>query len=573
MILDARQMPDDERLTADVCIVGGGPAGITLAHELIGSGLSVILAEAGGEKPDGDLWPVFGGEVLTARHPPSDLYRSRCLGGTSALWGGRCAPFDNLDFEARDWVPYSGWPIARADLDDAYGRAARYCDLGRADWRVNGVMRERAPEMIPGFTDPVLDTAAIDRFSPPVRFGERYRDAIAASGNLRVLLNANCLSLGLAPSADHVAVLRMASVPGRRFTVTADACVLAAGGLETPRLLLESDDVVPTGIGNAKGLVGRFYLCHLQGKAGVVKLHTSLDGVVHEYERDEEGVYCRRKLRIVEAEQRRLRLMNVAVRFEHPAIPDPGHRSGILSAMYLSRHFLAREYSRKLAECGLNGENGRPPLATLALHVRNILIDAPSVAGFAARWFPNRRWGTRRIPYVSPPNRDNRFHLDYYAEQAPNPDSRVMLAPERDAFGRRRLRIDWRTSAQDHDNVVATYRLMKERLLASGLGDLVFDEAQLRSDFGAIGGHHIGTARMADDPSLGVVDPDCRVFGVDNLYIASAAVFPTTGHVSPTLTAVAFAVRLADHLRSRMGRGRWDGQASGTFGRWRPQSL
>jgi choline dehydrogenase-like flavoprotein len=544
MIVDARHLPEDETLSADLCIVGGGPAGITLAVELLGSGLSVILAEAGGEVSEPDLTPVFGGEVFTTRHPPIELYRSRCLGGTSSLWGGRCAPFDRVDFEPRDWVPHSGWPISLDDLDPHYRRAAQLLDIGRFSWTAAEAIGGGG-RMIPGFEDDALLTDTIDRFSPPVDFGKRYRSDLAASGNLRVLLNANCLKIGLDSGGGRVETLEMASVPGRRFTIRPQATVLAAGGLETPRLLLLSD------VGNRHGLVGRFYGCHLQGKTGILKLDKRLTGVIHHYEKDADGVYCRRKLRISEDEQRRRKLLNLVVRLEHPAIPDPAHGSGILSAMYLSRHFLKKEYARRLASTGLNGEANAPGAAVLLRHAGNLVADAPALLRFAAHWFPNRRFAYRRLPYVTLPNKDNRFHLDYYAEQAPNPDSRVMLGDTVDRFGRRRLKVDWRTSAIDHDSLAASYLLMKERLQRSGLGDLMFNEDHLRTAFEAIGGHHIGTTRMAGHPSRGVVDAAGKVFGTDNLFIASAATFPTTGYASPTFTIVALAVRLAAHLKQQ----------------------
>ncbi len=551
MIIDSRHVDDAAEFFVDVCIVGAGAAGITLAHALVKSGLTVVLAEAGDVAPATD-GSAFDGEVMTPRHPPLDLYRSRCFGGTTALWGGRCAPLDPLDFEVRPWVPFSGWPIGWSDLEPAYRRASAYCDLGAFAWDVASGLPHRPPEMIPGFRDHIVLSETIDRFGPPVRFGERYRPDLTRSRKIRVLLNATAIRLCLDPAGTRLERVLFASDAGRRFTVAARITVLAAGGLETTRLLLVSDDVCPAGVGNGHGLVGRFYMCHLQGKSATLCLRRDLRGVVYHYERDSEGVYCRRKLRIAAADQRARGLMNFVARLEHPAIPDARHGNGILSAMYLSRHLLKPEYARKLAETGLNGGTAPPRRADLLRHMWNVLADGPAVLRFAASWVPKRRFAKRRPPYVALPGKDNVFHLDYYAEQAPNPDSRVVLSDRTDCFGCRRLRVDWRTMARDHDSVVESFRLIQSRLGAAGVGKLDYDEDYVRTQFSAIGGHHMGTARMADHPSRGVVDSSGKVFGVDNLFIASSAIFPTCGYASPTLTLVALALRLADHLKERL---------------------
>lgn len=552
MLIDARTMPEGQTLFADLCIVGAGVAGITLAHALRASGLSIILAEAGDRTPDPAPAPIFGGETVNPLHPPIALYRSRCLGGTSVLWGGRCAPLEALDFERRLWVPFSGWPISPDDLAPAYRRAMEYCDLGKQAWRAREATGLANSGLIPGWSDPAVIDDALDRFSPPVNFGKRFGPDLAVASSVRLLLNANALKLHLTADGNEVESLEMASLPGRGFTILARAYVLAAGGLETTRLLLLSDEQIPGGIGNGHDLLGRFYMCHLQGKSGVIRLRRDLKDIPHRYERDKDGVYCRRRLHIAEEEQRRLGLLGFSLRYEHPAIPDPSHRSGILSAMYLSRHMLKKEYARSLATCGINGETEGPAPGRLAAHLRNVILDSPALLRFALDWFPKRNFAARRLPYVVLPNRDNSFHLDYYAEQAPNPDSRVTLTAERDPFGRRRLKVDWRTTALDHDSLAAGFRLIKERLIASGLGDLDYDEAQLRGEYGAIGGHHIGCTRMADHPSRGVADADGRVFGTTNLFIASASLFPTSGHASPTFTTAALALRLADHLTGEL---------------------
>ena len=165
----------------------------------------------------------------------------------------------------------------------------------------------------------------------------------------------------------------------------------------------------------------------------------------------------------------------------------------------------------------------------------------------------------RKFPTIIVRPRANLFSLDFNAEQVPNPDSRVRLSEQTDPFGMPRLMIDWRYTDADVKTVASAFRLLQRDVARSTLGELTLEpdeadiEAVIRRD-GAYGGHHIGTTRMGDDPTTGVVDPNCRVFGVHNLYVAGSAVFPTSGQANPTLTIVALAIRLARHLEQEARR-------------------
>jgi choline dehydrogenase-like flavoprotein len=547
MPLDARTLPIDFQFDCDIAIVGGGPAGITLAAELIGSGLSVLLLESGPAGHQVSPPDAFDGEVADlARHPPLTLYRACGLGGTSTLWGGRCVPFDPVDFEARPHVPWSGWPVSYAELEPWYRRAVSFCEAGAYRFRRAEVQGRPLPPSLPGLDDKDIDADGLERFSRPTDFGRRYRRALEQSGNVTLVVGATCTGLTTAPNGGAVSHLSFASLPGREFRVAAAMVVLAAGALETTRLLLASGR-------DGGGLVGRFYMCHLEGKAAVARLKAG-HRLVFGYERDGEGVYFRRHFAVPAEVQKRQRITNVILRCEPPTIADPQHRSAVLSAVWLSRTFLKAEYARKLASFGYRGD--APSAAGSSLlgrHLGNVLRGAPELALFSADWLLRHVLARRKLPYVSVAGRDGSFTLDYNAEQVPNPDSRVTLGDERDAFGIPRLRVDWRISEDDIEGVLSAHRLLGEALASRGLGRLEVDEEAIRYGYNAIGGHHIGTARMATSPERGVVDGDCRMFGLDNLYVAGSAVFPTSSHANPTLTIVALACRLAAHLRHRAG--------------------
>lgn len=546
MIVEARHFIADTSLEADVAIVGAGPAGITLAHELTGSGLSVLLLEAGGREADAGRQDGFAGEVLDAgRHPPLTLYRVRAFGGGSTLWGGRCVPFDPIDLEPRPHVRWSGWPISYDELRRWYRRALAYCEAGPPRFTAAEALPAGAGAMVAGLTDGEIACDRLERFSPPTDFGRRHARALERSRQVRLVLGASCTGLSLSEDRRAVTGASFATPAGHRLEVRAGRVVLAAGALETARLLLAA------GVGN--DWVGRCYMCHIEGKAAVARFQPGTK-VVFQYERDRDGVYVRRHFSLPAEVQRRRGLTNVILRFEPPIIADPAHRNAVLSAMWLSRTFLKPEYERKLASFGYRGAESGGRRTLIARHLMNVGMGAPALARFGLDWTLRHVLAARKLPYVAVAGRGGAFTLDYNAEQVPNPDSRVTLGNERDALGLPRLVVDWRATRQDVDGVLAAHRLLDHALRDSGIGRLDVDEDAIRHGYNAIGGHHMGTARMADSPASGAVDAQCRVFGLANLYVAGAALFPTSSHANPTLTLVALAARLAEHLREQTRR-------------------
>jgi choline dehydrogenase-like flavoprotein len=294
-------------------------------------------------------------------------------------------------------------------------------------------------------------------------------------------------------------------------------------------------------------------MCHLAGTIGTLRIDGPPDRAWQGYERAEDGVYCRRRIALTEEAQRREAIGNAVFRLHHPRIPDPRHRTGALSAIFLARRFISYEYGKRLVT--------HQPVGARAWlqHVANAGCDAAGTSRFLWHWLHARVLAERKFPTVIIRPRKNLFSLDFNAEQVPNPDSRVRLAEQTDRFGMPRLHIDWRYTQMDVRTVATAFQLLQQDVARSGLGELTLDpdeadiESVIRRD-GAYGGHHIGTARMGGDPADGVVDANCRVFGVDNLYVAGSAVFPTSGQANPTLTIVALALRLAQHIEAEATR-------------------
>jgi hypothetical protein len=312
--------------------------------------------------------------------------------------------------------------------------------------------------------------------------------------------------------------------------------------------LLTSNAVHANGIGNVHDLVGRHYMCHIAGTVGSLRVNGPSDAVWHGYDVAADGTYCRRRIALLPALQARLGLGNIVFRLHHPRITDPSHRTGPLSSIYLAQRFISYEYAKRLVH------DGAPVRFAWPKHLWNAATDPFATAGFLAHWLRHRTLAQRKFPSVIIRPRTNLFSLDFHAEQVPNPDSRVTLGTARDRFGNRQVRIDWRYARQDVDTVSRAFDLLRDDLAEQAIGTLEMargepDIASVVRRDGAYGGHHIGTTRMGSSPANGVVDANGKVFGVNNLFIAGSAVFPTSSQANPTLTIVAMALRLADHLR------------------------
>lgn len=551
MIADANSIQNGVCLQPDVCVVGAGPAGIALTLALSERGLSVLLLESGQWDDDVKTQSLYAGEVADERlHSPPDKYRQRRMGGSSAIWGGRCMPFDPIDFETRSYVPNSGWSLSYEDLLPFYPRANALAEAGHFSYNADEALGMHTPPMIRGFASTRVDTDGLERFSCPTHFGTRYKKRLQLAAGVQVLLGANCTAVRLHADGHSVRSLEVATLAGKRFSVTPRASVLAIGGLETARLLLASCDVSPAGVGNSHDVVGRYYMCHIAGNVGTLNLRGSTSNVRHGYEVSPEGIYCRRRFSVVAAEQRRLGLANAVARLHFPRITDPAHRNGVLSGLFLARKLISYEYGKRLND----GFVATP--ASYAHHLFNVVTDPFDTTVFGAHWLMRRSFPDRKFPSVILRNRTNRFSLEVHGEQIPQADSRVTLSEKVDLLGMPQLKVDWRYCKADIDSVRRTLDVFAFELDQSGVGQFKYNRDTLEEDlmrFGAYGGHHIGTARMGIDVRSSVVNTDCQVHSVRDLFVAGSAVFPTSSQANPTLTLIAISLRLGETLAKRLG--------------------
>jgi choline dehydrogenase-like flavoprotein len=504
MLQDARGIPRGAQLACDICIVGAGAAGITLARELAGTDARVCLLESGGFAPDEAtqrLYEGVGGGTLLG---PESRYlaagRLRYFGGTTNHWQGWCRPLDPIDFTHRPWIPDSGWPFDRAHLDPFYRRAYDVLQLAPSDDQAL-LAAAGAPPLLHG-SERVLTRLY---YLKPTRLGPLYRQELTAARNVRLLLHANALAFRPPAAGEPVERVDVATLEGNRFAVHARWFVLAAGGIENPRLLLLSNEVQEAGLGNEHDLVGRYFMDHPHLDAGHALLFRP-EAVLDLYRphwSPAAGSAVAAVLCFSEQVQREQLLPNLS--FSLPEL-DPTDRPDLAEQVEAAASALDR-----FGSAAGPTSAGEPPTASLVT-------------------------------------------LAVRAEPIPNRESRVTLIDRVDALGQRRVKLRWRLAREDRRHIRRGTVALGQELgrHARGRVHVLFDrDALWRGAYG--GNHHLGTTRMHRDPKQGVVDAQCRLHGTPNLFVAGSSLFPTAGFANPTLTLIALALRLGDHLKSLLG--------------------
>ena len=521
MFIDSRELSDHAQIDCDICIVGSGPAGITLANELVGSGAQVCLVESGGLSRQSETQTPILAEQVGIRVEVLN-YRTRYFGGASNAWGGflrksiGLKPLDPIDFKARGWVPNSGWPFEYAELEPFYERACKL--LNHISWEDFNADRHPV-RLLRAFHDDVLHTT-IFHLPKPVWFGKRFRSSFARAENIRVLLHSRAVEIE-EDDESKVNSIHVVTSAGQTHRLFAKYFVLACGGLENPRLLLVSTGKHSCGVGNKHDLVGRYYMQHPKGRHGFVFLRTSGNADLYAGRYQPNNCRLHAGVSISEDVQRREQLLNHCVR--------------LLPAFSLTDSY-ASEIARALR--GARGEGRRIEMLRRAFY---LTIEWPRVAApalkRAMRHFPS---GTTQLRVMN------------HMEQIPDAENRVELSEQRDLFGVQQLRINWRINPVEKSSLNRLHALLRDNLQRYGMGMLETELDPYMHDWpvASSANHHMGTTRMHSNPQRGVTDGNCRVHSVQNLFIAGSSVFPTSGHANPTLTIVALSIRLADHLKA-----------------------
>jgi choline dehydrogenase-like flavoprotein len=531
MYVDARQIASGSELETDLCIVGAGAAGITIARELERCGCRICLVESGGLKFDEETNALYKGENIGLPYFALDCCQLRLFGGNTNAWGGWCRPLDPIDFEARPWVPNSGWPISAGDLTAYYAKAGQLCQLSRDSYAIEDWIDEiqkGGGELLR--LDPARLETSLYQFSPPTRFGQAFREEIRRSSSIKCLLHATVVKIDTAWDMRRVTRISVKCLGGRSFGIRAKIYVLAAGGTENARLLLISREVAPNGIGNEHDLVGRFFMEHPHVLRRILPLSRRPPVLLYGLKLRAKGISARASLTSAVERDEGLLRFGANIHSIYRGHETPGW-------MALRKLVLSLSRSRRNDPYLRFAPYGRKRVDVHDLW--RILRELPT-AGIAALlqvWQPDR--------FIEG------YALESKSEQAPNPDSRLTLRQECDALGVNRIQIAWRMSPLDRRTVVRGEEILGDELVRLGIGALAPLPEELVSawpDNLQGGWHQLGTTRMHDDSQRGVVDANCRVHGMSNLFIAGGSVFPTAGATAPTLTIVALALRLANHL-------------------------
>jgi choline dehydrogenase-like flavoprotein len=504
MEVDSRTL-DSSGLDADVCIVGAGPAGLTVARALAMRDLRIVLLESGGRSRDPDVQALCDGTTTGDAYAGPGVTRHRQVGGTALIWntwlgaemGAKYVPLDAVDFEAREWLPLSGWPFDKASLDPYYERAQSLCGLGPYIYRgVDWASPDRPLLALP--SGPL--TTDVYQLGPARLFTDVYLQELRQARNVLLCLHATAVDLETDPAGRSVTQVRAARVTGRPLRVRANLFVLAAGGIENARLLLLSNRVRHDSLASESNMVGRCFMEHprdvacrltpadprLLDRCGLYDIHRTAAGVV----------------------MGRLTFTDEARRHEQ------------LPAMSVTLQPHPQEFRWRTAES----------LRTRLLGARRRHLS---------EWFLLPRKGSRF----------DAIELLINMEQAPDRDNRVTLGTDRDRYNLPKAVIHWRWRELDQRNLARIRAIVVSELERSGIGRVIIDTSALLDPNAH---HHMGTTRMHRDPRLGVVTEEARVHGLSNLFVAGSSVFPTGGFANPTLTIVALALRLAEHLKRQL---------------------
>ena len=520
MFIDARKVSSGKTIYADMCVIGAGAAGTVLANQFNGKSIKCCILESGGLEYESDTQALNIGRNVGQPYYPLVGTRLRFFGGTTNHWGANCHPFSELTFKGRSWISNSKWPVSRADIDPYYHQAQELLGLPKKSWNVDH-WADQAGDIIPGFIKGRLEPYVV-QIGPRQQslFRNLYKTVFERSENIYTYLYANVIKLETDSSRRLIDRAHIACLTGNQFFVKAPIFVLATGGIENARLLLLSN------LGNENDLVGRYFMDHIRFNAGTVAPISglrlgSLSGISRANKTRFQIQY-----RTSDFFQREKRITQAAIMLSDiPNIRYVNHNSSISI--------------KSLKRIWMDLKSLRVPKHIVSDSL-NIINELDEVAKY---FYTRARFGDS-LPLEA-------VNFSLRIEPMPNPQSRVILDKDVDALGLRRVKLDWQLS--ESDKITAKMAIRALAIEAGGSGDGRVNSFLMEDDWdwplGTTGGHHqIGTTRMSADPKFGVVNENCRLHSVDNLYVAGSSVFPTADLGWPTMTIIAFTLRLAEYL-------------------------
>ncbi len=527
--LKLSEIEKNEMIKTDVCIVGGGAAGISLALEFCNQNFNVLLIESGSTKFSHRNQKLSSNKSIGIPSGSVMFSIRRQFGGTTVTWTGRCRPLDEIDFIKRQWIENSGWPFNKSDLDPYYIRGQKICGLGGYDYSLYSDKSDNWFDRISNQSD--LEGKAF-MFSRPFNFATEHGPEIEKSPNINILLNSNAVRIDLDSNGKSVKAIQCRTINGKTFFVSSKIFILAAGGLEITRLLLSSNQVQKTGIGNNNDLVGRYYMDHPHFWSGAFTNPKSNLGI----EDDDVLTYGKEVLN---------RKPSSAIGLKEQYLFE--NKLTNAAGFFINRpwHKIQKEY---FSPAGIAYKNiseilGHHEYPSFKLLMSSVLI-----------LFKNLKDSIQHLLniWISRKEKSNWVGIISQIEQVPNRESRVTLSSKLNSIGQAKIIIDWQLTDQDLENIEKYNSLLKKNFDTLGVPFDLFPADLNKNNIPSSifpGKHHMGTTRMNNDPELGVVDENCKVHDISNLYISSGSVFPTAGQANPTLTIIALALKLADHIK------------------------
>jgi len=529
--INAIKIYDDMHLKAQVCIMGAGVAGITMASEFAKMGIQVVLLDAGGENYDKKTQYDARANSVSPNYPDTKMSRMRMLGGTSNHWSNNTSPLSKIDFEKRDGLPNSGWPIRKSDLDEFYPRAAVYCGTGDDGYDLDYWHKKfNITPTIDSENNDGLNLSIAKASVPPTKFFKVHGEKLVDSPFITIITFAQVTGVKYSKQDKTIGVAEFTTMSGGRHTVEADEFVMAFGGIENGRMLRHFNTKHNNELGNQNDCVGRYFMDHPTLRAAQVfspdeNKFSMFSGVM---DKD----YKRFVLNFFELSENKLRseqLTNIRMPLQRASRQQ-------MSEGISSFHLLKQRLS------------GKDVSGSFFNDLTNIAMDIDIVADTVSRKKFNQ-------PLFDSVNDFHGFQVPLMMEQTASRDNMISLSNKKDRFGIPLLNVNWNLHDSDKKRLWRGLNVFANEIGAAQLGRVrVLEEraSRLFSDQLGFGHHHMGTTRMSTTPENGVVDSDQLVFGTRNFSIAGSSVFPTGGHVPPTLTISAMSIRLSKKIAQRL---------------------
>jgi choline dehydrogenase-like flavoprotein len=517
MIVDYDQDTAPLVYDCDICIVGSGATALALLTKFYDTSLRVVVLEAGGEDITVQSQDMY--KVVTPYHPfpGAEVGRFRVFGGSTTKWGGQTLPLDPIDFKKRDWVPFSGWPLPYQEIAKYYPEVDEFLGVEAHDYEsdIYKLLREKRLQ-----EDDILKFR-FSKWSPKPNLREGFRKQLVASANVTLVQHASVIAINLFDNHKQVSDLVISNLAHKKGRVRATTYVIACGGIENARLLLASRHQLSKGIGNSHDVVGRFLQDHPNAHIGHVTQAKNRTQRYFNYFYIKKTRFLPRLI-LTEKFQTTHKLLNASASLLFFSQGKDAYSQVLDIYRKRARGKLGKEDVQSLLKLGLQAHQLVKPV--MSMLVRNKVFT------------PN--------PTIK---------LNLMIENPPEWHNRVALSDQRDALGIPLASVEWKVGEQVRQTLITSAGVFADYIARLGFGQLQLADWIQGTDWKSYVGdasHHIGTTRMSNSEIDGVVNTDCQVFGVNNLYIAGSSVFPTSGHSNPTSTLIALAFRLGEHLKA-----------------------